>query len=65
MIMVENQQPAHPHADVFIAVGQIIVAWAGWFFSNINYFVGLAALVLTVSNIYVLWRDKIFSHKGD
>lgn len=63
--MDNNQPPAtqHPHMDVAIALGQILLAWVGWFFSNINYFVGFAALVLTISNIYVVWRDKIFNRK--
>ncbi len=64
MTTTANNSP-NPSTDVISAAAHIAVAWAGWFFSNISYFVGFAALVLTCLQIYVLFRDKIFTRKQE
>ena len=57
--MTPHPNDAAAPGGYFVVVGQVAAAWLGWFFSNINAFVGVAALILTILQIFLLCRDKL------
>lgn len=47
------------------ALGKLVVAWVGYIVSQITliHLLQVATLIFTVTQIYVLWRDKIFRRR--